>query len=619
MHHRRSSLALAAWLALSSTALFATGCSDASSGGGTPVEGTDATPVVGDAAVPVPDQGGGGPVPAGSRELRVVGSNAVLAALSSMVMLQVDYIDARGGVPNGRIVLRQFDAGGVEAPGGVEGSGLASFNAITDGGGRATINFVAGPRPVALRIEASAEGAAPVTWNVTVATPGTGGLSVTVTYDDANGRYDYSQLAKGRVDLFSAQDCASLRMSASNLLGSEFSAAIDPFSDVDNSALLGELGAETLSVAVVLQNANGSVVAFGCAPNVTVVPGQVTEISVAATDLPLEYKGRFSVVNKFDLTALLENSQNATLARVGQVLEIIRILGNGDGERGMAVIDLFCDLITDNETLCTIARRIGGPIVDSAFENNAPRALLDVLTVLSDLVEIAGNLTIVGEIEFAATTPTEAGLLPGNENRWQKLRFAWNRGCPAGGDCDRDFTFGDLTLDRRPIAGGFDGQLVGLRMNIGEHALTLRYGLILLGLAQQWLIPAITGTDDEVTIGEVLATLIPCETINGALGEPDSGLCEDILVGALSDILVEQLGLLTFDGDGAFTISGSVEPQDADGDLLVDTLAEGVWSASVRIAGTPIAIDGCFAGCRPPNGQQDCVPADCTIGAVPGN
>ncbi len=612
MHHLRSSTLLASFLAL-----FALACSDSSSSGGggeTPADDMGVGPV-GDAAPPAADMGGGGPLPPGARELQIVGERRLLVPLSSMSTLTVRYVDANGGVPNARISFTQADGDGMPAPGGVEGSGLSSLNTTTDANGQATVSFVAGPRPVSMRVTASAEGAAPVTWEIAVATPGTGGLSVTVNYDTMTGRYDYPQIARARVDLFTGQTCEQLRLSATNLLGAQFSANIEPYDEVDKSATLGDLGTETVTVTGVLQNANNAVVAFGCQEGVTIDEGMLKEVAVDATDLPLEFKGRYTVVSAFDLTALLEQSENETLNRVADVLEVVRVLGNGDGERGMAVVQLFCDLITDNDTLCTIAERIGGPIVDNVFENNAPRALLDVLTVLSDLVEIAGNLTIVGEMEFVASYPTPEGLLPGNENRWQKLRFDWNNGCPPGEMCTREFTFGDLEVDRRPVAGPFDGQIEGVRMNISEHSMTLHYGSILLGLATQWLIPAITGTDGPVTVEEVLDTLIPCEPINDAVGDPDSGLCEDVLVAALSDILIEQIGNLTFDGDGAFRLNGSMEPQDADGDLVVDTLALGVWTANISFGGSPTVIDGCFTGCRPGGDGTPCTPAPCTIGA----
>jgi hypothetical protein len=201
-------------------------------------------------------------------------------------------------------------------------------------------------------------------------------------------------------------------------------------------------------------------------------------------------------------------------------------------------------------------------------------------------------------------------MLSGNDNRWQKFRFTWRNGCPMNDPamCTREFTIGDLDVDRRPIAGVFNGRLEGLDLNIESHGLNVKYGVILLGIAETWVIPAILGqpVGQRIGLDEVLATLLPCQQINDFFGDPNSGLCEDVLVAALTEILIEQLVELDVDVD-QFQLRGTVQPLDTDGDLSIDTLSGGIWNGSIDFGGDmPIPFDGCFNGCRDQECAEEC-------------
>jgi hypothetical protein len=41
-------------------------------------------------------------------------------------------------------------------------------------------------------------------------------------------------------------------------------------------------------------------------------------------------------------------------------MRIIRVLGNGNGDRGQELARLFCDVVEFDEGICTILERIGG-------------------------------------------------------------------------------------------------------------------------------------------------------------------------------------------------------------------------------------------------------------------
>ena len=230
-----------------------------------------------------------------------------------------------------------------------------------------------------------------------------------------------------------------------------------------------------------------------------------------------------------------------------------------------------------------------------------------MFTIISDVLSIFSELTVVGEIEFVQPQLDENNMLIGNDNRWQKFRFVWRNGCEMGMDCRREFTIGNLDAERRPIFGVFDATVNKTTMTLAPHGLNFRYGVIILGIAEEWLIPAILGNagGDRVTFADLFATLLPCEDIDSITVD---GFCEDVLVLALSDILYDLTSRLEFSPD-QFRISGTAEALDEDGDLIVDKLDMGIWRGVLDFGGTAIDFNGCFTGCR----DAECPPPDCMI------
>ena len=335
-----------------------------------------------------------------------------------------------------------------------------------------------------------------------------------------------------------------------------------------------------------------------------------------------DFRGVFSTVNKFDLTDLLRSTEDSTLNTVADVLDILRILGSGDGDRGQAIVRLFCDLVNIGDGICDIAEIIGGRFVDRIIDEILPPEVVRVITVISDILAIVQRMTTIGEIEFTQSGPDAMQIIMGTDNRWQKFRFVWRAadGCDMG-NCTREFTIGNLDEERRPIAGTFQSRLESrldpesgaeaLTLIIEPHGLNFRYGIIILGIAEQWIIPAIVGQPGPITLEELLAQLVPCMEINDLVGDPNSGLCEDIIVAGLSEVLYDQIGRLNF-APGAFRLEGTVLPVGEDGDLVIDKLSNGHWTGSIAIGDGVFNFGGCFEGCRPEAGME-CVPAECDI------
>lgn len=569
------------------------------------------------------------PPPPGARELRIVGDINRLIFHNAEADFSVEYVgqDADGERPiaNATLTARLLDEQGMDRSAtGYEGTAfLRGQRKVTDATGRATFQLRAGARDINAKLVIEASDAPEVTFNITVAREGAGGIRVRVTYDDGPGRYSFRNFSEARVDLFDRANCDLLRDSVPALNGAYFSLPpIAPFNEVDNEVSQGDLDdGLSFSVSAVVLNQMGGVIAFGCVDGVDIVGGQITDVEIPTTDLPLEFKGVFTTVNKFDLTDLLRSTENSALNTVADVLDILRILGSNDGERGRAVIDLFCDLVNLDEGICDVVEAIGGRAIDNLIDRFVPPEILRVFVVISDVLSIVQRMTTIGEIEFTQSGPDNMQIIMGTDNRWQKFRFTWRNGCPEGENCEREFTIGNLDEERRPIAGTFQSRLESLvdeetgeehlTLVIEPHGLNFRYGIIILGLAEQWILPAILDVPAPVTMEELLGNLLPCMEINDFLGDPNSGLCEDVLVAGLAEVIYDQILRLDFE-PGAFRLEGTVLPIDEDGDLVIDKLSNGHWTGSIAIGDSFYNFGGCFESCRPEAGMT-CMPDECDI------
>lgn len=607
-------------------ALFAFACSDAVPVG----DGTDGTLPPDFGIVPVVDMGktddmyappgDQGPPPADEeRVLALLGEAEQFALLGTQLEVQFIYSRVRGGgapepVEGARVEFTLYDENGVEA-GAVGNSRLRSGGAQTDADGLVTAQVQIGDLETFFELEADAPGAEPVRYRVTVGREGFGALNVRVVYEPATSRYTFRDLPMAEVFLFDDQNCGQVAQQPTQIFGAYISVPRDPFDSVDNQVSIRDLeDGETFTVAGVAYNTLDNTVAFGCVDGVQIVGGRTTGVDLPLLDLPLEFKGRFRVVHRFDLTEMLRSSDNDTLNTVADVLDILRIIGSDDGERGRAIVELLCGVTGIDQNLCDIIEPIAGRLVDQVIDNFLVQQVPEVFAVLrgiSDVLTILTDMTIIGEIEFLDSFPDDEGMLYDNESRWQKFRFRWRNGCPPGTDCIQEFTIGELHNEGgdanrpRPIFARFDADLVGNDLIIPAHTYTVRYATILLGLAETWVIPAILGQPGPIGIDEVLAEILPCEDIDDVIGQ---GNCQIILVEGIAEVIYEQLGRLEFAAD-AFTIEGKVTPVDDDGDLVIDRLLDGEWQGLI---GDDLRFPGCFTGCR----GLDCEPPACIIPAV---
>lgn len=543
--------------------------------------------------------------PINARELRVEGARNQTVFAGEQLDVQIRLIELRDGsevaLANQAVTVSLLDSNGVDQTAtGIQGTRLQSARVNTNAQGISTFRLFAGDPGVTVRLQANAADAAPVTVSIAVIQPAAGDLTVRVLYDAQNGRYSYLDLDSARVSLFVNRTCDTIISDATRLAGASFAwMPIMPFDDVNNTVSERDfMHNSVFTVAASVYTASGTAVGFGCVEDVRIEGGSETEVMVNAVDLPLQFKGRFVTTNRFDLSDLLRSSQDPSLQTVADVLELLQVLGSDDADRGTQLILTLCSIFDLDSTICTVGSVIAGPVVDAWIGQQNGSDVFAVLSVISDVLAIVTEMTIVGEIEFPDNLPDEENLLRG-DNRWQRFRFDWRNGCMVP-DCSREFTIGNLDNDSRPVFGQFDAQVVeNSTLEIGEHGLSFRFGVIALGIAEQWIFPAVVGRQGQgpTPISELLGDLMSdiCIDIDDFANNP--GFCQNVIVAALSALIIDQLGGFDFSPD-EFRLTGSATLVDGDNDLRIDQLANGVWYGTITTDNLDLSFNGCFTGCR---------------------
>jgi hypothetical protein len=539
-----------------------------------------------------------------SRELRIEGAPNQTIFFNQTVDLAVRYVARRDGqetfLPNETISLRLLDS--TDTPQAViQGCELQSSTVNTNGQGIGTFRLFTSSTEVSFKIEATAPDAPPVYFRISVLQPGTGDLTVKVLYDVQRGRYTYQNLEIANVSLFRADGtrstCDQIIADATNLRGSYFAfPSLTPFDDVNNTFTQGDFAhGATFTVAGTVNSISGQAVGFACVEDVTIVGGEQVEVDLDITDLPLQFKGKFVTTNRFDLTDLMRTSQDETLNVIVDVLDILQALGSDDQNRGAELIRLICDIANVQGDICNVGAQIANTLVIGLINELDPD-ILNALTVISDVINILTETTIIGEIEFTENYPDEENMIRNSDNRWLRFRFNWRDDCMAN-ECEREFTIGNIDTLARPIAGIFDATIEEQQLKISEHGMTFRYGLIILGLAETWVIPAVLNQPGPVSLNDLISELMEgiCPEIDMLSGQ--MGFCDSVIVTALSAVIVDQLGRLEFDPD-QFRLRGYATMVDDNQDLRVDRMVDGVWCGSVDLGSSQVGFNGCFVGCR---------------------
>ena len=83
--------------------------------------------------------------------------------------------------------------------------------------------------------------------------------------------------------------------------------------------------------------------------------------------------------------------------------------------------------------------------------------------------------------------------------------------------------------------------------------------------------------------------------VDNALNQP--GFCENVLISAVSAVIVDQLGRLNFEPD-QFRLQGRATLVDENIDLRIDQMIDGQWVGQIDTGDFQLGFNGCFVGCR---------------------
>jgi hypothetical protein len=533
--------------------------------------------------------------------LQIEGQRQSFVGTTMNVDLKVRYIlNNVQPMSDTRITFELYNDQRMLSPQGVGGSNLSAQTSITDGTGTATVTFYGGSQSTVVYVkayDATRPNVTPVEWALTIGNADEGGLAVTVRYntsmiDGRSPRYTYTQFDSAYITLFNdGRTCAQLKAEAPSFRAAYLGPLeIRPFNDVDNQISVPALPNGTrFNVIAMIYNRMGVPVTVGCYEGAMVQAGQSNNVEVITDDIPLVFKGIYTALNRFDLIEAMQNSGEGSLATIGDIFNVLRVLGGSGETLGQEVISLICDFADVSGTACDIVGGIAGGAVGNILNNSLPENIKNVLTITADILNIVGDLTIVGEIDFV-NAPDENGIIINNRNRWRKLRFDWQ-------GSEIEATFGQLGSFSADVQGTFDAKNQGTHVDILEHNFAISYGSIILGLMEAWIIPLALGESSglPIPLEQLLRNYIPCDRINESVGLPmDSMICDTVLVTAVSTILRNQISTLDFP-EGAVKLSGRFVPVDLDNNLSVEKLDQGQWFGIIN---DRINFDGCFTACQ---------------------
>jgi hypothetical protein len=358
-------------------------------------------------------------------------------------------------------------------------------------------------------------------------------------------------------------------------------------------------------------------------------------------DVPPTLVGIYDVNNYFDMISGLppsvEGPVNAVLnlfeSPVGGILQLTCAIG------GDALDGICAQLFVDPANPCVEPGCLKGlgevlvPILDqfvwAAIENNLGATIFQVG---QDVRMLLTDLNLESTIEFFAEPDGNGLILEGtNSEIWHGFRYRWTFGqdCPLN---DETCGWNYISMEALPgmssgvLSSTFTGSVtesesatgvVTQYLNVDEHSVNLKYGLLLNFIFEKIVIPAVMNDPNVDTWTEFLQTLLGgqgciqtancCENLASGIDPTFQGvatsLCENLTTLGGVYITAQLMGLDAESGE-SFTLE-TKDPcpiYDTDQDIKIDSLGkEGdvcTWNANLSVGGTDVLFDIDFFGLR---------------------
>ncbi len=517
------------------------------------------------------------------------------------ITLRVRLVTAEGAPIDGAAVRWTILGGDA----GTGGATLAVATTATSGGGEAEDLLTAGPARVDFQVAAEAGDAPQALFYVSVSAAGFANIHVTPGHGGARSDIGSIELRAYRGDL----GCATLdpdALPASPLPPRQVAGFGD---QAEWSGFAAGEAYTILGWAVHAQS--GRAVGFGCAPVLAsqVTPGDLA-MTLALIDRPLTL-GAAGVTSNLDLSPAAAIEESTGIDRPW------RILACPSGA-GQLALDWLIDALAADGTLdgqtanptgaaasleavrgalgpdgCRAATRAGGgPSIDAALDDAIGRGPFPDAAERQALV--SARLALLDSLPLVST------LAPAGPGRFEHALVSVTVGAVTI----------DLSASARPVIAAeapwsYDGASAVLRL--GAHSFTARLGSALgAGFAEGPLT-----TDGLGASSATLGSAMLASAKNGAFSgcaAIDDVVCATAGLGAtcVNTACAPAAGGLdpaltawwrALDGTGLdLTLTGTANAGDADGDLAIDDVAGGLWTASLATASAAgtIATTGTF-------------------------
>ena len=499
-------------------------------------------------------------------------SRALSVTVTQNTLLRAKVIDYQAGGPARDLAVRFNVVAGAE----LGDASLSSLSAYTDATGVAAVTFRAGTTgDRTYTLELSADGAAPVRFDVYVSDAPRGDLRVNLDYE--------GPIAVKNVHV---------RLVDGHFTCGQFNPVNPPTDVVGEKTLLGVgqgdvqwanlPASERFTVVATAESQRGGLAASGCLDGVVIIAGQSNVVTLTMHLLLLNPTGVYDSTSIFDFTGAIPG-------QVGAIVSEISTLFTSPGtfliDQVKKIAAMYVgNLITD--AVFGLFENAVADVIDDWMFNNSPDWIQDILAVGQDLLQVVNNLEMQADLRISKLTNDYyvQGAL-----QWNGLVLYWRWGCPTAGQpgydpaCGRHVfnldAFQNTQFPMDIVEGRFTALIQDFdQLDIDNHTIKLNYGKLIIFVLNEMILPAVS---DEHTLLDAILSFVNCASIADSIGGfsalgIDEGDVESFCVQGITAIVGPvQLLLGGLALDSQLRMSGSATLVDANNDLLVDRVEDG--------------------------------------------
>ncbi|RVU41491.1 hypothetical protein EA187_18645 [Lujinxingia sediminis] len=479
---------------------------------------------------------------------------------------------------------------------------LQSNSSFTNAQGIATNRLLVGDALGTIRVRATHSWADdPVDFTINVGTIPLGALRIGASYD----RSDVAPLSFVQLRLWDAvqQPCSSIPTftppASAHLLEADLA-------DLTDTALFEGLNPnDRYTVVAYGRGAFDQIMAFGCADEVSAEPDATTDVMVDLTLLDLMPTGVYDVESYWDFREAI-SSTGAIGSTLVSAIEIMSDPGDALAEEAVEwAQDWVCEtqsieacgaaLLVGSEARSRLRNFINEQLERMSFTQN-------IIAIGQDLNDTISQMKVESVLTISNKQVGEGELR--GVDAWQAMNFYWRRNCTdtSPADCG-EIRFGlGSGSSIGALQSEWDGRLTNYnRLEIDAHEMTVPYGLVILQILNETIIPGLTNGNANSISGAV--TYWICDNIGSVniwgVSVNVGSFCSSLIAPVLGTYINQYLANLEFSIN--LFVEGEGLMFDTDSDGVTDLINEGLFLGEVRRDdGPPTEMEATFEGVRQP-------------------